>query len=43
MARMFPDGSGLSQQDNPSCHTAFLNKIVQEWFEEHDKELKAFP
>ena len=28
----------LFQQDNVSCHTA---KIVQEWFEEHDKEFKV--
>ena len=33
MARVFPDGSGLFQQDNAPCHTAH---IVREWFEEHD-------
>ncbi len=33
MARIFPDGSGLFQQNNAPCHTA---KIVQEWFEEHE-------
>ncbi|KAF7651016.1 hypothetical protein LDENG_00117370 [Lucifuga dentata] len=30
--------SSLLQQDNAPCHTA---KIVQEWFEEHDKEVKV--
>ena len=40
MATVFPDGSGLFQQDNVLCHTA---KIVQEWFEYHDKELKVLP
>ncbi len=38
MATVIPDGSGLFQQDNVPCHTA---KIVQEWFEEHYKELKV--
>ena len=33
MAMLFPDGSGLFQQDNAPCHTA---RIVREWFEEHD-------
>ncbi|KAF7659717.1 hypothetical protein LDENG_00294150 [Lucifuga dentata] len=37
MAVVFPDGSGLFQQDNTPCHTA---EIVQEWFEEHDTEFK---
>ena len=40
MATVFPDGSGLFQQDNAPCHTT---KIVQEWFEEHDKEFKVLP
>ena len=31
-AMVFPDGSGLFQQDNAPCHTAH---IVREWFEEH--------
>ena len=39
-AMVFPDGSGLFQQDNTSCRAA---KIVQEWFEEHDKEFKVLP
>ncbi len=34
---VFPDDSGLFQQDNESCHTA---EIVQELFEEHDNEFK---
>ncbi|KAF7666055.1 hypothetical protein LDENG_00118340 [Lucifuga dentata] len=38
MSTVFPDGSGLFQQDNAPYHTA---KIVQEWFEEHDKEFKV--
>ncbi len=37
---IFPDGSGLFQQDNAPCHTA---EIVQEWFDEHDKEVKVLP
>ncbi len=37
---MFPDNSDLTLQDNAPCHTA---KIVQEWFEEHDKKFKALP
>ncbi|MCI4388989.1 hypothetical protein PGIGA_G00092540 [Pangasianodon gigas] len=35
---VFPNGSGLFQRDNASCHTV---KIVQEWFEEHDKVFKV--
>ena len=34
MAMVFPDGSGLFQEDNAPCHTAH---IVREWFEEHDE------
>ena len=33
MAMVFPDGSGLFQQDNAPCHTAH---IAREWFEEHE-------
>ena len=33
-AMVFPDGSGLFQQDNAPCRTAH---IVREWFEEHDE------
>ena len=33
MAMVFPDGSGLFQQDNAPCHTAH---VVWQWFEEHD-------
>ncbi|KAG5841041.1 hypothetical protein ANANG_G00195380 [Anguilla anguilla] len=40
MATVFPGGSGLFQQGNAPCHTA---KIVQEWFEEHDKEFMVLP
>uniref|UniRef100_A0AAY5KPB9 Tc1-like transposase DDE domain-containing protein n=1 Tax=Esox lucius TaxID=8010 RepID=A0AAY5KPB9_ESOLU len=40
MAMVFPDGSGLFQQDNSPCHTAH---IVREWFEEHDEEFKVLP
>ena len=40
METVFPDGSGLFQQDNVICLTA---KIVQEWFEEQDKEFKVLP
>ncbi|MCI4388573.1 hypothetical protein PGIGA_G00087550 [Pangasianodon gigas] len=38
MATVFPNGSGLFQQDNAPCHSA---KIVQAWFEEHDKEFRV--
>lgn len=38
MATVFPDVSGLFQQDNMPCHTA---QIVQKWFEEHDNEFKV--
>ncbi|MCI4375370.1 hypothetical protein PGIGA_G00108680 [Pangasianodon gigas] len=34
IATVSPNGSGLFQQDNVPCYTA---KIVQEWFEEHDR------
>ena len=37
---VFPDGSGLFQQDNAACHNA---KTVQEGFERHDKEFYALP
>lgn len=37
MPMVFPDGSGFLQQDNAPCNTA---KIVQKWFEEHDKDFK---
>jgi len=40
MSTLFPDGSGLFQQDNAPCHTAH---IVQEWFEEYDEEFKVLP
>ena len=40
MATLFPDRSGLFQQDNVPCHTS---KILQEWFEEHDDEFKVLP
>ena len=33
-----PNGNGLFQQDNVSCHSAHT---VGEWFEEHDEELKV--
>ena len=34
MKTLFPDGCGLFQQDNASCHKA---KMAQEWFEEHNE------
>ncbi|XP_051541380.1 voltage-gated hydrogen channel 1-like isoform X1 [Myxocyprinus asiaticus] len=40
MAMVFPDGSGLFQQDNSPHHTAHID---QEWFEEHDEEFKVLP
>ena len=40
MAMVFPDGSGLFQQDNAPCHTTH---IVQEWFEEHDAVFTVLP
>uniref|UniRef100_A0A8C4N7D9 Tc1-like transposase DDE domain-containing protein n=1 Tax=Eptatretus burgeri TaxID=7764 RepID=A0A8C4N7D9_EPTBU len=40
MAMVFPDGSGLFQQDNTPCHTAHN---VQEWFEEHDEVFTVLP
>ncbi|MCI4387329.1 hypothetical protein PGIGA_G00072870 [Pangasianodon gigas] len=38
MVTVLPNGSGLFQQDNAPCHTA---KIVQVWFEHHDREFKV--
>ena len=40
MAMVFPDGSGLFQQDNVPCHTAH---IVRDWFEEHDEVFTVLP
>ncbi|KAF3698668.1 Transposable element Tc1 transposase [Channa argus] len=40
MAKLFPDGSGLFQQDNVPCQKA---KIGQEFFEEHENEFKPLP
>lgn len=40
MAMVFPSRSGLFQQDNALCHTPH---IVQEWFEDDDKEYKVLP
>ncbi|KAK1788420.1 hypothetical protein P4O66_016854, partial [Electrophorus voltai] len=36
-AMVFPNDSGLFQQDNAPCHSA---KIFQEWFEENAKGFK---
>lgn len=38
MTMLFPDGSGLFQQDSASCHSG---TIGQEWFEEHNKEFQV--
>ena len=40
MAMVFPDGSGLFQQDNAPCHTVHL---VRKWFEEHDEVFTVLP
>ncbi|KAK3537400.1 hypothetical protein QTP70_008852 [Hemibagrus guttatus] len=42
METVFPDGCGLFQQDNASCHKT---KMVQEWFDEHNNEfeMSTFP
>ena len=40
MAMLFPDGSGLFQQDNALCHTAH---IVREWFAKHDEVFTVLP
>ena len=37
MTTMFPNGSGIFQQDNAPCHKA---RSVMEWFEEHSGELQ---
>lgn len=37
MANVFPGGSSVFQQDNAPHHTT---KTVQDWLEQHDKELK---
>ena len=39
MAKVFPDGSGLFQQDNAPCHKT---KMLQEWFEEHNNQFKLW-
>ena len=39
-AMVFPDASGLFQEDNAPCHIAH---IVQEWFEEHDEVFTVLP
>ncbi|KAK3520422.1 hypothetical protein QTP70_024176, partial [Hemibagrus guttatus] len=36
METVFPDACGLFQQDNAPCHKT---KMVQEWFDEHLKDL----
>ncbi|KAE8297395.1 Transposable element Tcb1 transposase Transposable element Barney transposase [Larimichthys crocea] len=38
METVFPDGSGLFQQENAPYHKA---KVVQEWFEEHNNEFEV--
>lgn len=38
METVFPDGSGLFQQDNAPCRT---EETVLEWFEEHDDEFRV--
>lgn len=35
---LFPNGSGLFQQDSAPCHTA---KMVLKWFEEHNNVFKV--
>ena len=38
METVFPDGSGIFQQDKASCHKA---NILQEWFEEHNRKFRV--